>query len=393
MKSTGSRILLFRLLMIIIVVFVIEIIGYIGMWYNSRSFDWLSNKNYFRMRAMLMGDSDGAMLPRYLTLPYLGYVPYPGYTKYGTMQHNDAGYRGTKIPLLKTGRYRVLCLGGSTTYGLGVGLPSETYPAQLELLLNKYFSSDSILSKKYGGVEVLNAGLEAGTSAEELQQYLFKYRYYRPDVVVVHSGINDAEVMENVSADFQLDYTHYRRLQFHLESLPAPARWLMRSYFFSFITIRLFYTNFYYAGPSGRDCYVRQRGQTFCRWTDINMDSVFIKGQNRFIPYYRNTQSLYDEIIKDSSTLLILPNILNVKDPFVKSNPKYLDLCIKNAEISRTLGQKAGADCIPFSFDSIRNPAWWKDDCHLNAAGEKNLAEIVLPHIVKAALNASTKPN
>ena len=391
MKSTGTRILFFRLLMLVIVVFVIELIGYAGMWYESRSFDWLANKNYFRVRAMLMGDKEGAMLPRYLTLPYLGYVPYPGYTKYGTVQHNDAGYRGAKVPLLKIGKYRILCLGGSTTYGLGVKLPSETYPAQLEILLNKYFSNDSILSKKYNGVEVLNAGLEAGTSAEELQQYLFKYRYYKPDAVVVHSGINDAEIMGSVSSDFQLDYTHYRRLQFHLEPLPVPARWLMRSYFISFVTIRLFYANFYYCGPNGRDCYVRQRGQTFCKWTDINMDSVFSKGQNQFIPYYRNTQSLYDEIIKDSAVLLILPNILNVKDPFVKSNPKYLRRCVENADLAQSLAQQLGASIIPFSFDSIRNPAWWQDDCHLSADGEKNKAEIVLPHIVKAALKARTQ--
>ena len=385
MKLTNNRLQLFRIMMIIIVVAVLEMSGYVAMWFNSRSFDWVGNKNYFRVRSMLMGSRDAGQFPRYLTQPYLGYVPYPGYKKFGTVQHNDAGYRGQKVPLLKNGKYRVLCMGGSTTYGLGVNLPTETYPAQLEILLNDYISRDSILSKKYSGAEVINAGLEAGTSAEELEQYLFKYRYYRPDAVVVHSGVNDAQVMNNTTPDFQLDYTHYRRLQFHLEPLSQPARFFMRSYFISFITIRLFYENFYYSGTNGRECYTRQRGQTFCRWTDLNMDSIFKNRQYQYLPYYRNTKSLYEEIVKDSAVLIVLPNILNTTDVFVQSNPAYLHQCIENVSMANMLAQQTGGVNVSFSYDSIQNPRWWLDDCHLDPAGEKNKAQIVLPYVIKAA--------
>jgi len=392
MKVTPTRLWLFRVLMIVVVLCALELSGYVAMWLNSRSFDWLNNKNYFRVRAMLMGDTDAEMLPRYLTLPYLGYVPYPGYEKYGVVQHNDAGYRGHKVPLAKAGKYRVLCLGGSTTYGLGVHLPVETYPAQLELLLNDYIKGDSTLSKVYSGAEVINAGLEAGTSAEELQQYLFKYRYYRPDVVVVHSGVNDAQLMSSGTTDFQLDYTHYRRLQFNLEPLSQPARWFMKSYFISFMTIRLFYENFYYSGVSGRECYTRQRGQSFCKWTDLNMDSIFKNKQYQYLPYYRNTKSLYEEIVKDSAALIVLPNILNTNDAFVKASPGYLQQCIACVSIAEKLSEETGGVNVNFAYDSIRNPGWWLDDCHLNAAGERNKAQIVLPYLIKAA-NAKTHVN
>jgi len=380
------RVLFFRLSMILLVAVVVETSGYLAMWFNSRSFDWLSNKNYFRVRAMLIGDKAGDQRPRYLTLPYLGYIPYPGYMKDGIVQHNDAGYRGTKIPLRKTGKFRVLCLGGSTTYGLGVDRPEQSYPAQLDSMLNAYFRQDAVLSKKYNGAEVINAGLEAGTSAEELEQYLFKYRYYAPDAVVVHSGVNDAQIMNNTGPDFQLDYTHYRRLQFHLEPLSQPARFFMRSYFISFIVIRLFYENFYFSGIGGRECYTRQRGQTFVHWNEMNMDTVFKKKDYRYLPYYRNTRSLYEEILKDSAALLVLPNILNTQDAFVRGSRLYREQCAENVDMVATLAGETGGVNIPFTFDSIRNPHWWLDDCHLNANGEKNKAQVVLPYVIQEAL-------
>ena len=386
MKAAGSRLFFFRIILFLILVILLESASYTAMWFNSRSFDWLSNKNYFRVRAMLMGNKEGDQLPRYLTLPYLGYVPYPGYAKNGVVQHNRDGYRGTRVPLIKTHKFRVLCLGGSTTYGLGVNMPTETYPAQLEAMLNKRFLCDAALSGKYAGVEVINAGLEAGNSAEELQQYLFKYRYYNPDVVVVHSGINDAELMGNSSSDFQLDYTHYRRLQFHLEPLPAAARWLMKSYFLSFFTIRLFYENFYYSGMSGRECYTRQQGQTFCQWSTVNLDSVLQNKKYEFLPFYRNTKTLFEEIVKDSAALIVLPNILNPTDHFVQSSVNYSKICNQNVILSQLLARQTGGINVPFSFDSIHNRSWWLDDCHLNALGEKNKAQILLPYILQQIL-------
>jgi len=380
------RVFLFRLLMVMLIAAAFETIGYMAMRFNSRSFDWLSNKNYFRVRDMLIGDKDGDKLPRYLTLPYLGYVPNPGYVKEGVLQHNDAGYRGTKVPLRKTGTFRVLCLGGSTTYGLGVDRPDQSYPAQLDSILVAHFRNDEILSKKYSGAEVINAGLEAGTSAEELEQYLFKYRYYRPDVVVVHSGVNDAQIMNNTETDFQLDYTDYRRLQFHLEPLSQPARFLMKSYFISFMVIRLFYENFYFSGISGRECYTRQRGQTFVRWNEMNMDTVFKTKDYRYLPFYRNTRSLYEEIIKDSAALLVLPNILNIHDEFVRNSSRYKEQCAENINMAAMLARDVGGVNIPFTFDSIRNSNWWLDDCHLSADGERNKAQIVLPFIIEVAI-------
>jgi hypothetical protein len=225
------KLISFRIILVLIVISGFETAGYIGMWYSSQSFDYVSNKNYFQIRAMLIGDQNPEHFPRYLSLPYLGYIPYPGYKKFGVIQNNEDGYRGEKVPLQREGKLRVLCMGGSTTYGYTVDSPYQSYPARLEVLLKSYVLHDSILSKKYNGAEVINAGLEAGNSAEELQQYLFKYRYYKPDILIIHSGVNDAMLVNEPPANFQLDYTHFRRRNFNLDPLTSPGRWLFCQFF------------------------------------------------------------------------------------------------------------------------------------------------------------------
>lgn len=368
--------------MLVIVLAVLEIIGYGAMWLNSRSFDWIWNRSYFRTRAMLMGNSDSTELPRYLSLPFLGYIPYPGYQKYNTLQHNPDGYRGPRIPLQKNGKLRVLCLGASTTYGTGVQLPTETYPAQLQILLTRVLANDSIWSRHYTGSEVINAGIEAGTSAEMLQQYLFKYRYYKPDIVIVHTGLNDAELLNQHDKNFQLDYTHYRRLQFHLDPLSQPARFLMHSYFVSFVAIRLFFDNFNHFGSTGKSCFTIQQNQTYCRWTTLNTDTIIKNHSIFFNPYYRNTKTLFTEIVNDSALLLYLPNALNPNDHYIKNNPGLFNLNQINIQTTQQLAALTGGYTIPFTYQSINNKDCWLDDCHLNAEGEKNKAQIVLPAIL-----------
>ncbi len=373
------RNVLFATIIFLGIVIALEFMGWCALYFNSHQFDFLSNKNYFNIRAMLMGNKDPEMLPRYLTLPYLGYIPYPGYKKHGVIQHNQDGYRGKMIPVESTGKYRILCLGGSTTYGFGVDLPSQTYPAQLEKMLNQYVLNDSILSKKYKGVEVINAGLDAGTSAEELQQYLFKYRYYRPNAVVVHSGINDALVCSATAEDFQLDYTHYRRVNFHLEPLPQPARVLMHSYLFSFFAIRLFYSNFSLL----QDEFIYQSSHTYCKWSDVNIASIAQENNLELYPFYRNTKTLYQAIVADSAVLLVMPNVLNEKNIFVSKSASYRQYTQYNAAISKNLAALISGGLVPFQYTSISDSSYWIDDCHLNSKGEHEKAQLVKQYVIK----------
>ncbi len=371
---------MFKTILVGIVVVLLEFLGYIGMAFKSRSLDFLSNKHYFQIRGMLMGNLNPELSPRYLSIPYLGYIPYPNYTKHGIIQHNEDGYRGNKVQLSKTNKYRILCIGGSTTYGYGVDSPQQTYPAQLQQLLNSYPWNENLKQKGYAGAEVINAGVEAATSAEELQQYLFKYRYFKPNIVIVHSGINDAQLVSLADSNFQLDYTHYRRINFHLEPLSQPIRTLMHSYFVSFLIIRLFFDDF--SGRSG-DEFGHQGLQTYSKWTHIKIDQIVKEQKFDLYPFYMNTKSLYTEIINDSAVLVIFPNALNTN---ISHDTLYQNFTQLNASISKNLGEYFGAVFIPSTLNSIGS-TFWIDDCHLNADGERKKAEIVCPYIITIVKN------
>lgn len=355
----------------------LETIGYFALYIKSNSFDFLSNKNYFYIRAMLLGANDPDLFPRYLSLPYLGYIPYPGYKRHNVIQHNEDGYRGTKVPLIKKSKFRVLCLGGSTTYGFGVESPQNTYPAKLEILLNQFIQKNKPVLNNITGAEVINAGIDAGVSSEELQQYLFKYRYYQPDAVIVHSGINDALVWCSTADSFQLDYTHYRRLNFHLEPLPKPARVLIKSYLLSFFVIQLFYSDF----SVFEDGFIQQTNHTYCRWSKVNIDSVSFNREYSSNPFFKNTQTLFREIVSDSAALFVLPNILNRENQMVKNNLRYQMFSNENIRISHFLCEQNAGIPIAYNYDSTNNPTFWIDDCHLKEKGEARKAQIVAPYL------------
>ncbi len=91
----------------------------------------------------------------------------------------------SKEVAVKKNACRIICLGGSSTYGWPYkNDPSRAYPAVLEQLLNSEFPN-----KKY---EVINAGVGGYTSYQAL--YYFEKRLYKfnPDLVTICFGANDS---------------------------------------------------------------------------------------------------------------------------------------------------------------------------------------------------------
>ncbi len=140
--------------------------------------------------------------------PYLTYVNTPNYYSNGVRQHNNMGYRNNDdIELLKdSSTIRILVLGGSTTYGAGVDKPENTWSAQMQKLLNKSLSKLSTYK-----VEIINGGLCWATSAELLNHYIFRDRSFNPDIVILHTGGNDAEPL--LHNNYTPEYTNWRSIK------------------------------------------------------------------------------------------------------------------------------------------------------------------------------------
>lgn len=149
--------------------------------------------------------------------PYALYQPAPNLEFRGHLQHNSLGFRGRELRADPDVR-RVVCLGGSTTYSWSVRDPARSYPARLEELLR---ADDP-------RIEVVNAGLPMGTTAELLATLQFRVLPLEPRLVILHVGLND--VFPTLMPGYRADYTHDRRPWKFNESLKDQVLFRSRAW-------------------------------------------------------------------------------------------------------------------------------------------------------------------
>jgi lysophospholipase L1-like esterase len=89
---------------------------------------------------------------------------------------NADGYRGKAVPVKKPkGTIRILCLGNSTTFGIGL-TQEESYPYLLEKMLNVLLPNHTF--------EVINGGVPSTNSIEAKRRYQVKFIHYDPDIIL-----------------------------------------------------------------------------------------------------------------------------------------------------------------------------------------------------------------
>lgn len=96
---------------------------------------------------------------------------------------NPMGYRGPVVGIDKpAGTYRIVLLGGSTTFGYGVN-DDETIDAHMRRLLPARFAGACF--------EVVNLALGGYDSYQDYERMRVDGMRLEPDLVVINSGIND----------------------------------------------------------------------------------------------------------------------------------------------------------------------------------------------------------
>ncbi|MDF1547400.1 MAG: SGNH/GDSL hydrolase family protein [Bacteroidales bacterium] len=127
--------------------------------------------------------------------PYLLGVPKKSVQKanYGIVYtHNSSGFRGEEFKA-KSDKKRIIAIGGSTTYGVGVS-DRQTWPFYLDSLLKDNF-------------EVLNFGIPGHSTVENIILASFYLSDYSPDIVIIQAGLNDLQSL-NVP-DLASDYSDF----------------------------------------------------------------------------------------------------------------------------------------------------------------------------------------
>ncbi len=149
-------------------------------------------------------DEDLEKKVAYRALPYVNFAIKPNWSRPGDVVRtsNSLGFRGREVQLPKpAGRYRIACLGGSTTYDDGVG-DDDTYPLQLERFLREALPERD--------VEVVNAGQPNYTTAETIASLALRVLDMQPDAIVLYEGINDWRPRKY--RNFDSAYFHFRKL-------------------------------------------------------------------------------------------------------------------------------------------------------------------------------------
>lgn len=154
--------------------------------------------------------------------PYLSYSLRPSWSNRAgasrQVSHNALGFRGPETTWAKPeGRFRILCLGGSSTYGHTPSSDAATWPARLEAHLET--------ARPELDVEVINCGDSGWSTFESLSNLAFRGIELKPDLILVYHSINDmrAALYQNPAhpeAQPQPDNTHWRNTW--REERPSP---------------------------------------------------------------------------------------------------------------------------------------------------------------------------
>jgi len=328
------------------------------------------------VRQILLGTSDATLLHAHNSIgqPYLNYIPAPGYKKNGLEQHNKHGYRGALVPLERSeNTLRVLFLGGSTTYGWTVPHPDYTYPALSQKFLHERYVNQQ---KKYDKVEVINGGLMWGTTAEIVNHYLMKFRYYKPDIVVLNTGGNDGGPQSKID-NYHPDYSHRRKSLSELHPLKNRLKGLLYSKFISLFILNAFYDHWVKG-----EHFVKPSTAPKANWYSVKTenDGVYDVIPEDDLAFKNNLSTLVREILADGSELLLVPFRLGPKR---LKNAKRIDHEIeRNEKVMYDVAKKYKVPVAPFPANIISDENWM-DHCHLNEQGSYQKAAHVSSYLFR----------
>ncbi|MCB9451077.1 MAG: hypothetical protein H6672_06535 [Anaerolineaceae bacterium] len=145
------------------------------LWFDTRGTEH-EKALYLYDRATI--DAHTAQL---IGVPYLNYTLNPNYEDV-----NARGIRGELVAVPKPeGVYRIIALGGSTTFGHALST-EEAWPAQLQRILREDYG--------YSQVEVVNLGVPGYYSLDSVVSLATRGLAQQPDLVLDYDNLNDAVI-------------------------------------------------------------------------------------------------------------------------------------------------------------------------------------------------------
>ena len=302
----------------------------------------------------LGGTFNPDMVSNYSPHPYLVYTLNPNtkwyYQSYYGVEPkqmiNSLGFRGKETTVEKPAHvFRIVCSGGSTTFGLGEPDETQTYPELLEKRLNELFP---------GGphFEVINAGTPGWSSAESLINLHFRVLELSPDMVILYEGINDTFAMRKPE-EGKSDYSTFRNvLNFRM-----PGEWerpfLRYSHF-----CRLVYATTHEVADDINTLAVKASPRGFSEIDALNRATG---------KYFKRNVESFVAIAKAHHVTPVLVTMGH--GPW---HPSLGLTCKIMREVARS------QDAVLVDFEPYSRPGWFdRDNVHLLRAGNAALAEVI----------------
>jgi len=368
-----------NVLYVLYVVFLLVVADFVVGLLYSRIAPPLGQRNI----QILLGELDDDEALNEQPHPYLLWENTPEFiSEDGIRQTNNLGYRNkedfnfTKDPKV----FRILVLGGSTTYGYLLDGPEDAWPSQLEKMLNDALPENSDFDR----IEVINGGLNYATSAELLLHYLFRDRYLDPDIVIIHTGGNDAKLL--LFSDYNPDYSFFRPgWTADIHRLRTGEGFLIRH---SNIA-KLFYA--FWLNDSAALPHINKQAKSFDLKPDYYVQNA---KENEPVGFERNLDLLIRNVIGDGAKPILFPFVITSDEQFNtlsaetaarvaftrKIREGYIIALAKDNDVMKSLSSEYRTPLITLSPDEIPTE-YFLDDAHLSKEGEAIKARTVANQI------------
>jgi lysophospholipase L1-like esterase len=270
---------------------------------------------------------------------------------------NSLGFRGPEIKGKDTNTVRVVCLGGSTTFGLGLDY-NDTYPKLLENRLNE-------LSRKLK-FEVVNAGMSAMVLQQITELIKNEIQHLEPDIIILMSIINNLQTPE---------YNFYSFFEIAGQERNLLLRWTrnLKGMFVDHSVLIYIIDNILTRG-------VRQYSRDF-NWESFG--NALLASDTVWRNYQMNLKNLLMVIFQNNPhcRVVLLGEPLNLID-YPEMEKPYIRATEILREIGKTNSQVHFIDVRNAFFNAQKSGinlwvAPYYDPIHLSKEGNRLLAELV----------------
>ena len=293
----------------------------------------------------------------YVPHHYLNYVLNPQRSYYGKKQFNYLYKirRSEVINAEKGSKWRVLILGGSTTFCEGIAREEDTWPYLLE----------SIIRKRCGPqCDVINGGISGYTVLENFIHYIVLLNRLSPDLVMFYTGIND--VHPRLFGEIVTDYSNYRVPWRASETeIWRPNRWFRSFYWYRYYFLNKVVLDAMYQGIGGQ---VSRKGPRPAQWQEaLRRNSGAI---------YRDQLDSFIRLLKcQGIKVAILPQFFS---PITGPDRIFAEGVQDHNRINEELAREHG---LPFESELLAPDLFQASDtldaCHFNEDGSRKMADTV----------------